>query len=660
MRVRQLITAVTIVCSGALLFLIQPILAKSLLPRFGGSAGVWVACMMFFQIVLLLGYGYAYAITRYAGATARTTVHLALLAASLLLLPLHAAGGSGAGHPTVAILLLLGSSAGLPFFLLSSTSPLLQAWSAGRRGTPLPYWLFALSNAACLVALLAYPLAVEPALAAPTQLRWWSAGYLAVALLLMLAAVQNRTWVLQEKPDAADADEAPARPLRWILPAACASALWLAAANHLSQEVAPIPFLWVLPMTVYLLTFVLCFSGDGWYRPAVFRWLLPAAWIGLGSRLGLGGAAGDLRVDLPVTLAALFVLCLFCHGELARSKPATRQGLPFFYLMAAAGGALGGVFVGVVAPTVFSSYLELPIGIVASILLALPLAYGVTSRGHMIRLGVLSAAAFAAASSLHTGRVAGGRNFYGVLEVRDRGEGEMAVRTLYNGRTIHGVEYLAPDRRRIPVAYYGPDSGIGRLFGALPAAERRVAIVGLGAGSLAAYGRKGDRFRFYEINPAVVEAAAQQFHYLSDSAAATDVVTGDGRLRLAEEPPESLDAIVLDAFSDDAIPVHLLTREAFQLYFARLRGGGPVVIHITNRYLDLAPVIESLAQALHKSALVIHSRGYPEVETLTADWAIVGDSGALPASLRRYAAPSGSRPGPLWTDEYSNLFQIWR
>jgi hypothetical protein len=664
---QQLPSSVTIVGSAALLFLIQPIVAKNLLPRFGGSAGVWVTCTMFFQFVLLLGYLYSFWITKYPSPTVRTLIHLSLVAVSLSVLPVGPHVEWTSGNPTVSILLILASSVGLPFLVLSTTSPLVQSWYAGSRQTHLPYWLFALSNTACILALLAYPLAVEPTLTVPIQLRCWSIGYLVVVLLVATGAISNRAWTFEDDlgtrqhsrlPDKAFAS----RTLLWIILAACASALWLAVSNYLSQEVAAIPFLWVLPLTLYLLSFVICFGWDGWYRAAIFRWLLPAAWIGIGWRIGLSRTTGDLRVDMAVLLIALFILCLFCHGELARIKPAPRQRLAFFYLMTATGGALGGIFVGLAAPALFSSYLELPIAVVATMFLSLVLIYRVASRGQLIRLGALAIAAFVAASSFHgkAARVAIGRNFYGTLQISDSGEGDLAIRTLYNGRTVHGVQFLAPSRRRTPTTYYGLGSGIGLLFAGSEIPQRRVAIIGLGAGTLAAYGRKGDFFRFYEINPAVIQAASANFHFLADSAAAIDVVKGDGRLRLEQEPSQSFDLIVLDAFSDDAIPIHLLTREAFQAYFARLRGGSALAVHVTNSYLDLNPVVESLAGALRKRVVRIHSPADPKQHIFAADWVVVSDWSAATEKLQSYANPVRLKRGPLWTDEYSNLFRVWR
>jgi len=648
---------VTIGCSSALLFVVQPIMAKAILPRFGGSAGVWITCMLFFQVALLLGYLYSFWITRYPGPGARTAVHVGLLLASLGVLPLRLPAGAAGGNPTLEILRLLASSAGLPFFVLSTTGPLVQSWYAGSRMARFPYRLFALSNAASLLALLAYPVVIEPVFPVREQLQWWTGGYMVLVVLLVLGAIDNRSWSAGGAADALNVPHASSRPLLWIALAACASTLWLGIANYLSQEVAAIPFLWVLPLGLYLLSFILCFDREGWYRPGLFRWLLPAAWIAMGSRIGLTGSQGDLRLDIPLLLAALLVCCLFCHGELARTKPAPRQGLAFFYLMVAAGGAMGGVFVALAAPSLFPIFLELPIGIVGTVFLALALLYGVTSARRLIRLAVVAVGAFAIASTFSGGKtsVLRERNFYGTLLIGDSGEGEAAVRTLYNGRTVHGVEFLSPARRRLPTTYYGEQSGAGVVLGTSRTPNRRVAFIGLGAGTLATYGRSGDFFRFYEINPAVIRAASEYFHFLGDSRAATDVVEGDGRLGLEREPPASFDAIVLDAFSDDAIPVHLLTQEAFALYFARLRAGGPLVIHLTNRYLDLNPVVEALAGAAHKGVVRIHSPGDAERQTLSADWAVV----SAEASAYGRGEPPRRAVRP-WTDGFSNLFQAWK
>jgi spermidine synthase len=624
--------------SSLLLFAIQPVMTKSILPTFGGSAGVWVAAMLFFQAMLLMGYLYSYLLTRCLNRKAQSAVHLLLLLLSIALLPVKPRLEFGTHDPTLSILSVLLASVGLPYFLLSSTSPLLQAWFVTSYSGVFPYRLFALSNAGSVLSLLAYPILIEPFLAATAQLRFWSFAYALLVLIACLTAVIH--WRRDPIQEPAETGASANRPFLWIGLAACASALWLAVANHLSQEVAPVPFLWVLPLSLYLLSFILCFEGRNWYRPTVFRWLLPVAWIAAAYNIA---QPSGLPLEIATFALALLVWCMFCHGELARTKPRRRADLTFFYLMIALGGALGGVFVGVVAPNAFSTYLELPIGIIASVGLALPLIYRITSPGRLARLGVIALAAFFVAVRFQAGSgdVVHLRNFYGALQVSDAGVGGAAFRSLYNGKTLHGVEFLSAARMRLATTYYGSESGAGKVLLA-DGSHRRVGIVGLGAGTLAAYGRDGDLFRFYEINPAVIQIASRNFHFLDSSPARTEVVEGDGRLGLAKEPPDSFDVIVLDAFSDDSIPVHLITKEAFRLYFRLLRKGGVLAIHMTNRYLDLEPVVESLA-----AAVPVHSRAVPERQILAADWALIYGR----------QAPN-TPPTRLWTDDYSNLFQI--
>ena len=628
--------AVTIAASALLLFLVQPMIAKSLLPRFGGSAGVWVVCMLFFQVVLLAGYAYSYFVTRHLSRRTQGLVHIALLAASLFVLPVGRSSGLPGLPPQSAILLTLAATVGLPYFLLSSTSPLLQSWYAAARVGPFPYRLFAISNAASLAALLSYPILIEPRAAVGGQLWWWSAAYAIVVLLAATLAIRHDT----TQPTA----DAPSHsPWVWLALASCASALWLAVANHLSQEVAAVPFLWILPLSLYLLSFIICFDTRGSYRPALFRFLLPIAWLAMCWRLALpGGLAGEIAV-FPI---ALLICCTFCHGELARTKPDPQHGLAFFYLMVALGGALGAIFVALIAPNVFDRYLELPIAITACILLGLVLVFGYPTR-RLVRFAVLAALAFVFATRYRDsqGQVFQIRNFYGTLQVTDAG----GTRSLYNGRTLHGEEFLSAALSRNPTTYYGPDSGAGHLL-AQPGPPRRVAIIGLGVGTLATYGRPGDEFHFYEIDPAVVQVASQYFHFLATSPARITLVTDDGRLALSREPLRSFDVIILDAFSDDSIPVHLLTREAFQIYFQHLHPGGTLAIHLTNRYLDLAPVVSALAADSGRHSTLIHNFADPPRHIAVADWAIVNDS----------PGPPPTRSTSLWTDGYSNLFQVWK
>lgn len=625
-------------------------MAKALLPQFGGSAGVWVTCMLFFQVMLLMGYLYSYAISSRLSRKAQSGIHGMLLVLSLSSLTLrpHMEWARTIENPALSILAVLLLSVGLPYFLLSSTSPLLQSWFANSTAAGFPYRFFALSNAASLLALLAYPFAIEPLLTQHSQLLWWSVGYgLLIVLACATAIVHGRGRPVERH---AAIPASPNRPVLWISLAACASTLWLAVANHLSQEVAPVPFLWVLPLSIYLLSFILCFEGDGWYRRGLFRWLLPVAWIAAAFRIAGRGPAG-LPWELATFSVALFIWCMFCHGEIARTKPNAPGGVTFFYLTIALGGALGAVFVGVAAPNLLTTYLELPLGITLSAMLALYLLYGMTSPWRLTRLGAVALVAFVIATRFQAGfgDVIHLRNFYGALQVSNAGAGEDAIRALYNGRTLHGVEFLAADRSRLPTAYYGPESGAGHVLLSHGKSDRRVGMVGLGVGTLAAYGRRGDVFRFYEINPAVIEVASRYFHFLSTSEARTEVVAGDGRLALEREPPNSFDILILDAFADDSIPVHLLTKEAFATYFRLLRGDGVLAIHLTNRYLDLAPVVEAAAAAFGKHVAEAHNMADPEQQVLAADWALVsGQDGA----------GSGVTKARLWTDDYSNLFQV--
>jgi hypothetical protein len=636
----RLLYSLTIACSSFLLFVLQPLAAKTLLPRYGGSAGVWVASMLFFQLLLLAGYAYSWVISISLGRRAQSIAHGVLVLAGLVTATMQFRVWE-ASSPSLSILGTLLLSIGLPYFLLSATSPLLQSWLGGSSPAPFPWWLFALSNAASLAALLAYPVVIEPSLPQSSQLRLWWIGYGVFALLIVAAAAAHVRAAKSEISRTPEHD--PGSPLIRVALAACGSALWMAVADHLSQEVAPVPFLWVLPLSVYLLSLILCFEGRGWYRPALFRVLLPVAWIAAAYRLSNAGT-GALVSEIAIFTLALFIWCMFCHGEIARTKP--ESGAPLFYLTIAAGGALGAVLVGLAAPAILTTFIELPIAIVVSVGLALYLLYGIRARARLIRLGAVAVAAFIVATQFQAGSGATvrERNFYGALQVSESDH----VRTLYNGKTRHGIEFLAEDKLTLPTAYYGPHSGAGQLLGSRPA-PGRVGLVGLGVGTLAAYGRPGDTFRFYEINPAVIEIASHEFRFLEKSQAKIELIQGDGRLALERELSASFDCLVLDAFSGDSIPVHLLTREAFRTYFRILRPEGEIAIHITNRFLDLAPVVRSVAASLGRQVIEVRSEADPAQQVLAADWMLV--------SARNVNETPSRRTQP-WTDDYSNLFEV--
>jgi spermidine synthase len=656
--------AASIFFSSTLLFLLQPMMAKAILPWYGGSAGVWTACMLFFQVVLLLGYLYAYCITRYLNVRAQTVLHVALLIVSALMLPVNPSAKlklASVENPVLGILGVLAGSIGLPYFVLSTNGPLAQAWYAGNSEARVPYRLFALSNLASLGALLAYPLTIEPFLPLSRQWLGWSDAYLGFVVLTGAAALRSTPPKLAQEQETSG--ESIQHALSWIALAACASTLWLGVANHLSHEVAAIPFLWVLPLGIYLLSFILCFERDGWYRPQIYRWILPAAWLAMCFRLARGGSTGGFQWEILIFSAALFACCMFCHGELARRKPAPRPGLTFFYLMIAAGGALGAAFVAVAAPLIFSAYLELPIGIAACMVLGLALLYGYSSPKHLARLGTVAALAFVLGTQLReTGKsLVRTRNFHGTLQVTDSGTGPTAIRALYNGAILHGMEFLSPERSRLATTYYSPQSGVGLVLQARGTSNRRVGVIGLGVGTLAAYGRAGDTFRFYEINPDVVQVASANFRFLRESEAKTDVVPGDGRLALEREPPENFDVLVLDAFSGDAIPVHLLTKEAFEGYFRHLRPGGVIAVHVTNKYLDLGSVVRAIAEALQKQAVPIHSAADRPRAIYEADWSLLSEDREALQRLEPFSQPKiTTRNVRPWTDEYSNLQQIFK
>jgi len=648
----------TIFCSSLFLLLVQPMMAKVLLPWFGGSAGVWVCAMLFFQTALLVGYAYAHFTTQYLRPRVQTGVHLVLLTASLAVLPImpNAAWkpAASSGAPLLLLVSVLAVSVGLPYLMLSTTSPLMQAWYARRGKSTLPYRLFAVSNAASLAALIAYPFLIEPFLSARHQMLAWSLVYVGFVLLAGTAAFLSGG--ASDPEIIQNGTPRPTDRLLWVALAACPSVLWLATATTLSQSVAPVPLLWILPLSIYLLSLVLCFDRQGWYRRAVYRFLAPAGWILMGLGLGAQRVLALPWIVLSFS-AGLLVCCMICHGELAMRKPATGQ-LTSYYLMLALGGALGGLFVALLAPILFNAYLELPIGVVACVLLALRLIYRVRLR-QVIRIALTGTAGliFAMQMDAYLGhsrvRI---RNFYGRLQVSDEG----AVRVLSNGPIRHGAQFLEAGQRRVPTAYFGIASGVGLVIRFLGDRPQRVGVIGLGAGTLAAYCRAGDSYVFYEINPAVIQVAHSEFSFL-EQCSETTVVAGDGRLALESEPHRGFDILVVDAFSGDSIPTHLLTREAFALYFSSLKPDGALAVHISNRYLDLAPVVAGLAENAGLPARLIRSAADPSRYTYDATWGVVTANTRLLEQLTPVSDPLLSRPGlRLWTDDYSNLFQVLR
>ena len=672
----MLLHAGTIFLSAFLLFLVQPIIAKQILPWFGGAAAVWATCLVFFQSVLLFGYAYADWTARCLTPRRQAWLHAALLGASLLLLPIIPGvgwkPGEGSAGPTFAILGLLGATIGLPYFLLSTTSPLVQAWFWQRFRHAVPYRLFALSNFASLLALLSYPVLIEPFLPLAAQSISWSVAYAVFAVLCAATALVGAKNARATPPDAsaaATAEMAQRAPtlgerLLWIGLSAMGSCLLLAVTNHLTQNIASIPFLWVVPLSLYLITFILCFDHPRWYQRKLFLALVAAllpvmAWY---------GNSLDLWIAAPLYAAGLFACCMFCHGELYLLKPGPRY-LTTFYLMISVGGALGALLVGVAAPNILPGYYELEITLIACALLlfsrTLKLRWWMAGGAFAMAAATATAAAYNLNTYLSDTRVML-RNFYGVVRTRDF-PNPAPFRAVYHGSIQHGGQLLESAYRNLPITYFGPTSGYGRVFASLPEAPRRVGVVGLGAGVIAAYARRGDLFRFYEIDPQVAAVAMSEFTFLRDSPARIEVALGDGRLSLEREPDQRFDLLALDAFSGDSIPMHLLTREAMATYVRHLKPDGVIVFQATNRFVDITPVVERLAAEFGFSAVLVSDTPETSYTRAVDYWLsdtdqiiVTRNAGLLAAEpINSAAEPLPLRPGfRVWTDDFYNLLRI--
>jgi len=701
-----LIYGLAIFSSAFLLFQVQPLITKIILPWFGGVAAVWTVCLVFFQVVLLLGYFYAHVLTSRVQPAMQGRVHAALLAVSLLALPILPRASlkpTGPEAPAWHILLLLAATVGLPYLVLSSTSPLLQAWYSRGRAEALPYRFYALSNAGSMLGLLTYPVLVEPRLTTTHQAAGWSGAYAAVVVLCGALALWLRGPVVAEelRLDPAQGADCKIRAL-WMALAGCGSALLLSVTNHISQNIASVPFLWVIPLSLYLSTFILCFDRKNWYRRSVFLRLLGIALGGMAYALDPSFAVLPMKVLIPVYCAGLWVCCMFCHGELERLKPPPAQ-LTSFYLMISLGGAIGAVLVALVAPHVFSGYYELQCSLGLCAILVLVVQYrdpsGVFDRKRwqpagLLLAGLVIALLVSLAITVREQRQESRRaerNFYGVLRVIDHDGASMgdetsggsahvppagrkanipvylnpyqtSYRRLLNGTIDHGMQFLSPGLRRKATTYYATNSGVGIALNAIAArGALRVGVVGLGAGTLAVYGRPGDAYTFYEINPLDVQIAQEEFTFLRDSQARAEIVLGDARLSLEREMPRSYDALVVDAFSSDSIPVHLLTREAFELYFRHLKPDGVLAIHVSNQYLNLNPVVAAAAAAVHKEAVLINNSDNHAQGVYAASWIVLGKPSGfygrqkMEASGAILPSEGGLR---LWTDNYSSLFGI--
>jgi spermidine synthase len=683
-----LVYSLTIFLSAFLLFQVQPLIGKFVLPWFGGLPSVWTTCMLFFQLLLFAGYTYAHLTTSRLRPRAQAVLHVLLLiaaCATLPIIPRETLKPAGTEEPISRIVLVLALTVGGPFFILSATGPLLQGWFSRTYQNRSPYRLYALSNVGSLLALVTFPTVFEWLLPRAVLAWTWSISFGVFAVLCAICAWVSATTaraVSAARNDLAAADDAPPGWgiwLLWFSLAMVPSVLLLATTNQVCLDVATVPFLWVLPLTLYLLSFILCFDSDRWYSR---RYFIPAALVAIGCVCVVldQGPGVWFSLQLSAYSAALFFCAMVCHGELVLRKPHVRH-LTSFYLVISAGGAAGGILVAIVAPLWFTGYYELHIGLFACAVLIL-VVLGLDRRKFpypgpwlaiwMVFLAVVGGlGVFLVSNASRRGHnlLAMTRNFYGVLRVRedDVAYGEDEENTtnemtheLLNGRIEHGFQFLNPQLRSIATSYYGVDSGVGRVLSLPTDKPRHVGLVGLGTGTLATYARRGDHFQFYEINAKVEEFARTYFTFLSDSKGKIEIIHGDARLNLSRESPQGFDLLVLDAFSGDAIPVHLLTREAFAIYLPHMAPDGIIAVHISNKHFDLEPVVLALADVYHLSTVTIHSHRTTTGEG-ASEWVLASASPAAlrPKRILNARARKQTESRVLWTDDHASLVDVW-
>jgi hypothetical protein len=670
-----------------LLFLVEPIVAKQLLPVLGGSAAVWITCLVFFQMALLGAYAYAHWLARRA---ARWAWHLALLAAAAGLAGFWAFGAiglvSGPEHPVTTIFLALGVWIGLPFLALGATSPLLQVWWSRVENGPVPYRLFALSNLASLLALAAYPTLIEPSLTLHAQRAVWFCGFLFFGVLACLLTLRTRGAAAQSTAESVNETALPAAPiadkLLWLLLPMGASMQLCAVTSYITANIAPIPLLWIVPLGVYLLSIIVAFEFSRLVPRGIVVRFLAVMLGGLAYMLAQVDHSLPIGIGISFFLIELFAACLFCHAEAYRLRPQRSSESTVFYLMFAAGGALGSLLVGVAAPLVFAFNYDLAVTFFITALLALAATW---RGGWPQRLLWTAASIMLLVLSIwihiayQRGTLVAVRNFYAALRVKQNfGFPGATLRTLTNGSIEHGTQIFGTDaQRKMATTYYAQDSGVGLALrfcclrqdgsgdgsGDGSVKPRRIGVIGLGAGTIAAYGRPGDRIRFYEINPAVAPIAQNVFTYIRDSAAQVTIVEGDARNTLAREGSQKFDVLVVDAFSGDAIPLHLLTAQALTLYRRHLAPGGIIAFHISNQHVDLEPAIALLAQSAGMQAMRFDSLANEDRGEFSAYWVLVTDNADFFRQPEVAAAGRAPvyKPGlRVWTDDYSSLMPLLR
>ena len=672
--------ALTIFTSAFLLFQIQPLITKFILPWFGGGTAVWAVSMLFFQSCLVAGYGYAHLSVRYLGLQRQTQLHIVFLLLALIQIPISPSElheFDAAQNPTLQILSLLIRTIGVPFFVLSATAPLIQAWASGIKATTNPYRLYALSNVAALAALLSYPFIIEPMFNRQLQAQAWSITFAVFIALCIYCAFATASRSKTHAPaPSRSGDNTPRVPivswLLWLMLPATAVTLLLSVTNQLTRDLVSIPFLWVLPLSVYLLTFIIAFDNERWYRRRLFLPLfaLSLAWI----LYLLLGEALNVTWTIIVFMFALFVLCMVCHGELYRLRPTANQ-LTGYYLMVALGGALGSALVSVLMPIISDRYIELQIAAsMATILVVLLLMKHVNLKvsltaGIPIQVALAIGASFIVLVFVHSARdeepdiVYQARNFYGVLTVgRDNAGTSDEFLWLRNGNSYHGAQATTAPEKLLPITYYSPGSGIDMAMSfSAGQPKRRIGMIGLGIGTAISYAGAQDSVKVYEINPDVVEIAQRHFTYLADTTADVKLVLGDARLSLEKELPQAFDIFVLDAFSSDAIPVHLLTREAFELYLKHLTPDGIIAVLISSWHFDFQPLLTKMGKTLGLQSVLV-TNASNNAQQWGSRWMILTKNDRFMSQefiqLQKQGMPDNMSNVRLWTDDFSSPFQL--
>lgn len=694
-----------------LLFQVQPLIAKLILPLFGGGAAIWTACLLFFQAFLLLGYLYSHYLTKINSIKKQASIHGLLLLLSLFLLPIGlGAGGSdvldllgngsisngsiGNGSPMSGILLLLMISVGAPYFMLASTGPLVQRWLTYINVGKLPYKLYSLSNVGSLLALLSYPFIFEPLLTLEHQSDYWSIGYfifVCAFLCFCLTMLKRQRFDSKNSTtnevDSGEVGSGKFDVALWVFLSAVGVILLVSTTNAMTQNIPPVPFLWILPLCIYLLTFIISFHSPRWY--VRWYWFVMFAISSFAAIfLFFIGSQFDIITQIVLYSFILLSACMICHGELARLKPSVDK-LTLFYLNLSLGGFLGSAFVAFVAQKLFSQFFEFPMAIFCVYLLfslcvllenKRQVEYKEdkkTTAAESVKLRLLASSSFVSLLLLVSfffylnglfskNDVVTSRNFYGILSVKDVEINGEIQRRLIDGTTSHGTQSLMQGKEQVARSYYRHNTGVAIALEQLGSAGAvKAGFIGLGAGTLAVYGRNNDDYIFYELNPDVERFARSHFSYLAQSKANVDVVLGDARVTLTKElkhqGSRAYQLIVVDAFSGDSIPAHLLTKEAFALYWQHLEEDGVLAIHISNSHLDLTPLVRGLADMFEKQALYFKTLA-EQRGGHNAEWVLVTNNKRLldNAEVKRFASKWSSRSENkiVWTDNYSNLLSV--